>query len=208
MEIYIVRHGETLWNKGKRLQGRTDIELNDYGRELAKKTGEALMDTEIDVIYSSPLKRAYETASLIRNGRDIEIITDDRLRELCFGCYEGENFSELIKDGNLTFKYFFKQPELYVPAPDGETLEHLIERAGNFMQEVIEPLANDKTRVMIVAHGALNKAIMSYIKKHDISKFWSGGLQQNCNVMIVDYTDGVYKIIDETHLFYEETQQG
>ena len=66
MERYIVRHGETLWNKGKRLQGRTDIELNDYGRELARKTGEALMDTEIDVIYSSPLKRAYETAILYK----------------------------------------------------------------------------------------------------------------------------------------------
>lgn len=206
MEIYIVRHGETLWNKDKRLQGRTDIELNDYGRELAKKTGMALMDTCIDIIYSSPLKRAYETANLIRNGRDIRIITDERIRELCFGCYEGENFSELIKDENLTFKYFFKQPELYIPADDAETLQHLIQRAGNFMHDVIEPLADHTSRVMIVAHGALNKAIMCYIKKHDISKFWSGGLQQNCNVMIVDYTDGKYNIIDETHLFYEETQ--
>lgn len=206
MEIYIVRHGETLWNKGKRLQGRTDIELNDYGRELARKTGIALMNTNIDIIYSSPLKRAYETADLIRNGRNINIITDERIRELCFGCYEGENFSELIKNDNLTFKYFFKQPELYVPADDAETLQHLINRAGNFMHDVIEPLADYTNRVMIVAHGALNKAIMCYIKKHDISEFWSGGLQQNCNVMIVDYTDGKYNVIDETHLFYEETQ--
>ncbi len=203
MELYIVRHGETLWNKDKRLQGHADIELNDYGRELAKKTGEALMHTKIDVIYSSPLKRAYETATLIRNGRNIEIRTDDRLKELSFGCYEGENFSELIRDKNLTFQYFFKQPELYVPAPDGETLEHLIARAGNFMQEVIEPLADTCERVMIVAHGALNKAIMSYIKKHGTEYFWSGGLQQNCNVIIVDYTDGRYTIIDETKLFYE-----
>lgn len=203
MEIYIVRHGETLWNKDKRLQGRTDIELNENGRALARQTGEALMDTKIDVIYSSPLKRARETAELIRNGRDIPIITDDRIKELSFGRYEGENFSELIKDPNLTFQYFFKQPHLYRPAEDGETLEHLIERAGEFMQEVIEPLETTCTRVMIVAHGALNKAIMSYIKKHSIEYFWSGGLQQNCNVMIVDYTDGKYTIIDETRLFYK-----
>lgn len=186
---------------GKRLQGREDIELSENGRKVARLTGEALMDTRIDKIFSSPLKRAYETACLIRNGRDIDIETDDRLRELSFGHFEGQNFSELIKDETLTFRYFFKQPELYVPADDAETLPHLIARAGDFMQDKIEPLANSCERVMIVAHGALNKGIMSYIKKHEIKDFWSGGLQQNCNVMIVDYTDGEYRIVDETKLF-------
>ncbi len=202
MELYIVRHGQTLWNQGKRLQGSTDISLNDNGRDLAIKTGQALADTTIDVIYASPLKRAYETASLIRGDRDIEIITDDRIKELSFGHFEGESFSELLKDDSLTFKYFFKKPHLYQAADDGETLEHLIERAGQFMSEVIEPLEQKCERVMIVAHGALNKAIMSYIKKHSVEYFWSGGLQENCNVIIVDYTDGVYTIIDETRLFY------
>ena len=103
MELYIVRHGETLWNREKRLQGREDIELSEKGREVARLTGEALMNTRIDKIFSSPLKRAYETACLIRNGRDIEIETDDRLRELSFGHFEGQNFSELIKDESLTF---------------------------------------------------------------------------------------------------------
>ncbi|MCM1272902.1 MAG: histidine phosphatase family protein [Clostridium sp.] len=202
MELYIVRHGQTLWNQGKRLQGSTDISLNDNGRELAIKTGQALADTTIDIIYSSPLKRAYETATLIRGDRDIEIRTDDRIKELSFGHFEGESFSELLKDDSLTFQYFFKKPHLYQAADDGETLEHLIERAGQFMSEVIEPLEKKCERVMIVAHGALNKAIMSYIKKHSVEYFWSGGLQENCNVIIVDYTDGVYNIIDETRLFY------
>ena len=66
MELYIVRHGETLWNREKRLQGREDIELSENGRKVARLTGEALMDTRIDKIFSSPLKRAYETACLIR----------------------------------------------------------------------------------------------------------------------------------------------
>jgi probable phosphoglycerate mutase len=208
MEIYIVRHGETLWNKDKRLQGSVDIELSDYGRQLAKETGYALTGTTINLIYSSPLKRAYETATLIRGDRKIDIITDERLKELSFGCFEGQNFSELIKDEALTFKYFFKKPHLYVPADDAETLEHLIERAGDFMKTVIEPLAKEKNpeRVMIVAHGALNKAIMSYIKKHSTEYFWSGGLQKNCNVIIVDYSseNGSYKIIDETRIFYND----
>ncbi|MBQ9608639.1 MAG: histidine phosphatase family protein [Lachnospiraceae bacterium] len=202
MEIYIVRHGETDWNKLKRLQGSVDIELNEYGRELARKTGEALMDTPIDIIYSSPLKRAYETAELIRNNRDIDIITDDRIREISFGHFEGMNFSELIKDERLSFKHFFKKPDLYVPTDDAESFEHLIERAGNFMQEVIEPLEDTYERVMIVAHGAINKGIMSYIKKHPTSEFWSGGLQTNCNIIVVNFTDGKYTIIDETRIMY------
>ncbi|MBO6113915.1 MAG: histidine phosphatase family protein [Lachnospiraceae bacterium] len=202
MEIYIVRHGETPWNKEKRLQGGVDIELNDFGRELAIKTGEGLRNTPIDLIYSSPLKRAYETAELIRGDRDIEIIKDDRIKEISFGHYEGSNFSELIRDENLTFKHFFKKPEDYVPADDAETFEHLIERAGNFMKDKIEPLAETCERVMIVAHGAINKAIMSYIKKHPVSEFWSGGLQTNCNIIVVDYTDGLYTVINETMLMY------
>ena len=71
------------------------------------------------------------------------------------------------------------------------------------MGEVIEPLESSCERVMIVAHGALNKAIMSYIKKHDLSMFWSGGLQKNCNVIIVEYKDSKYSVIDETCIFYE-----
>ncbi|MDO5127245.1 MAG: histidine phosphatase family protein [Eubacteriales bacterium] len=204
MELYIVRHGETLWNAEKRLQGSCDIELSENGRALAKETGEALMDTQIDVIYSSPLIRAYETAELIRNGRDIPHYTDERLREMSFGCFEGQNFSELLKDESLTFQHFFKRPELFVAPEDGETFEQVIARAGDFMKEVIEPMADSHERVMIVAHGALNKAIMSYIKKHSVEYFWSGGLQTNCNVIIVDYSDGKYEIIDETRIFYRQ----
>ena len=201
MEIYIVRHGETKWNKEKRLQGSTDILLSDAGRDLAIKTGHALMDTPIDKIYSSPLKRAYETAVLIRNGRDIEIITDERIRELNFGSFEGKSYTELI-DNDTAFKYFFNEPQFYEPADDGESLNHLIERAGSFMKEVVEPLEVSCQRIMIVAHGAINKGIMSYIKKHSLEHFWAGGLQKNCNVIILDYTDGAYTILDETKTFY------
>ena len=55
---------------------------------------------------------------------------------------------------------------------------------------------------MIVAHGAINKAIMSYIKKHPTGEFWSGGLQTNCNIIVVDYNDGKYNVINETMIMY------
>lgn len=204
MEIYIVRHGETEWNKDKLLQGSTDIPLSDEGRRLAKESGKALADTPFDRIYSSPLKRAYETACLFRGNQPVDIVTDDRLRELCFGTYEGQNMSELLANPNDTFRFFFKQPHLYCPPMNAESLSDLCKRAASFMEEIVLPLQTNCTRIMIVGHGAINKALMTYVKQHDLSQFWSGGLQKNCNVILLTLEHGQFEIIDETHIFYKE----
>lgn len=203
MEIYIVRHGETVWNKEHRLQGRTNIPLSDYGRELAVKTGIALQDTHIDKIYSSPLDRAYETACLIRGTRNIEIQKDERIIELNFGDLEGQVMEELKVRKETTFQHFFERPELYQADERGESLEDLCVRAASFMREEIEPMEKKWQRVIIVAHGAMNKALMTHIKGHGIKEFWSGGLQKNCNVMIIQLKNGKYSIIDEEKIFYE-----
>ena len=71
MNIYVIRHGETDWNAGRRIQGRSDIPLNEKGRQLAKVTAEALKDIVFGAAYSSPLKRAMETARIILRDRDI-----------------------------------------------------------------------------------------------------------------------------------------
>lgn len=203
MEIYIVRHGQTEWNKLKRFQGSADIELSDDGRELARISGQRLADTHFDRVYSSPLKRAVETAQLFCGQRSINIKTDERLRELNFGRCEGQLYDDLVNNPALTFKHFFTQPELYIPDETAETIEHLIERASDFMKHTIEPLYSDCERVMIVAHGALNKALMCHVKGHGVKKLWSGGLQKNCNVIILDFDGANYKVIDEEKTFYE-----
>lgn len=204
MEIYIVRHGETLWNRDKKLQGSTDIALSDYGRYLAIETGRNLSDVHFDRIFASPLKRAYETACLIKPDQQKEIITDDRIRELNFGIYEGKTMPELKNDPDGYFQYFFDAPEKYRAPNQGETLEALCKRAADFMTQMIEPLYDSCSRIMIVAHGAINKAIMMHVKKEsDISRFWAGNLQRNCNVIILDYTGDTYHITDESHLFYD-----
>ena len=202
MQIYIVRHGETLWNKDGRLQGATDIELSESGREVARRTGAALKDTIIDKIYTSPLKRAYGTACLIRGDRDIDIVADERLKEVCFGKLEGQRMEDMKKDPDSHFKYFFDAPERYVPDEGGEELEELCKRTREFMEEVVLPQADTLSRIMIVGHGAMNKSIMCFVKNHGIDKFWSGGLQKNCNVMIVDYVDGIFSVVEEEKIFY------
>lgn len=202
MEIYIIRHGETPWNEKKKLQGSVDIELNENGKELARVTGKNLADVSFDKIYSSPLKRAYETATLIRGDRDIEIETDNRLREIDFGGYEGRNAIEMREDKTCPFHHFFSEPELYQVSGDGESLEEVCERTAQFMKEVIEPQVDKYNRIMIVGHGAMNKGIMCHALKHGIKEYWSGGLQANCGVIIVTLDENGYNLIDENKTFY------
>ena len=88
--LYIIRHGKTDWNLRHKLQGKTDIPLNEEGIKMAKEAGEQYKDVHFDVCYVSPLTRAQVTAKLLLEGRDVPIITDERLAEMGFGIYEGE----------------------------------------------------------------------------------------------------------------------
>lgn len=197
MEIYIVRHGETIWNKSRLLQGSRDIELSKEGREAAIARGEQLKDVDFDIIYSSPLSRAYETACIIRGDRTTEIILDDRLREVNFGINEGESSIELQKDKRNPFCKFFDDPGNYEAPEGGESLKDVCVRTKEFMEQVIEPQKDKLERVLIAGHGAMNKGIMCHVLNHGIDEYWAGGLQKNCGVLIVRLDENGYEQIGE-----------
>lgn len=202
MELYIIRHGETDWNNLKRLQGRSDVALNDYGVELAEITSDALKDIDFDVIYSSPLKRAYDTASILRRDRNIEIIKDDRLVEMSFGDFEGVPVSRLPKE----FALFFEAPEKFTPAPNGESYQEVVERAKDFIDNVVMKNVSQINRMMIVAHGALNRALMINLNHQGIKDYWSGIFQRNCCVNIYDIHDNEAELLVNGKIFYEEKE--
>lgn len=86
--LYIMRHGKTDWNAKHKLQGRTDIPLNEEGIQMAEQAKEKYKDVNFDICYCSPLVRAKQTAEIVLEGRNIPIVYDDRLMEMCFGVYE------------------------------------------------------------------------------------------------------------------------
>lgn len=198
MEVYIIRHGQTVWNAAGKLQGRADIELNEIGREAAGKLGEELDKIDFDVIYSSPLIRAYETACLIRGHRNIPIIRDDRLKEISFGVKEGICYQEWIAETSA-YRFFFTEPAKYQPPEEAESFQQVCGRTREFLQEVIEPLAAEKKRIMIVAHGALNKGLMCHIEGNSIANYWGEGLQKNCEAAIFDYDGQSWKRLAKTN---------
>lgn len=200
MELYIIRHGETEWNSEQRLQGRSDIELNDYGIKLAQITSEALKDVKFDKIYSSPLKRAYRTAEILKRDRKIEIQTDDRLKEMCFGEYEGKVTGTLPDE----FWKFFDDPVNFKPTEGGESYEEIVERASSFIYDIVVPASEKYERMMIVAHGALNKALMITLNHQGIEDYWSGVFQKNCCVNIYNVYGTEFELIQNGKIYYED----
>ena len=89
MKFYVVRHGQTDWNAKGRIQGKTDIELNEIGIEQANKLKELIKDYNIDLIISSPLKRARKTAEVINEAVKCNIIFEESLKERGYGIFEG-----------------------------------------------------------------------------------------------------------------------
>jgi len=175
--LYIMRHGKTEWNKLHKLQGRTDIPLNEEGRAMAEAARDEYMDTHFDLCYSSPLRRARETAEIILSGRNVPVRTDDRLVEMSFGEYEGLENSFQIPD--CPINVLFTDPASYTSSLGGaETFDELFARADSFLSEIVLPEINKGKDILIVAHGALNSAIISLIKKRPISEFWDSGLDQ------------------------------
>ena len=127
MLLYIVRHGETDWNKAGKVQGRTDIPLNERGRYLAEATAEGMKDVRIDFCYTSPLIRAKETAQIILGEREIPLVEEKRIEEICFGKCEGMKFrGEITDPGSEAFQRFFTDTENYVPSEGAESISEFI----------------------------------------------------------------------------------
>lgn len=179
--LYIMRHGRTDWNDRHKLQGRTDIPLNTEGRRMAERAAVEYRDVPLDVCWCSPLIRARETAEIVLRGRDVPIWTDDRLREMSFGDYEGLENSFDMPD--CPVNVIFRAPEKYTASVGGaETFDELFGRTGAFLREVIEPLMEQEKNVLIVGHGAMNLSIISQIRGLPREAFWSVGIE-NCKMI-------------------------
>ena len=179
--LYIMRHGRTDWNARHKLQGRTDIPLNEEGRQMAAKAAEEYRNIPLDVCWCSPLVRARETAEIVLRGRDVPIFTDLRLREMSFGEYEG--FENTFDHPECPVNVIFKHPEQYTESVGGaETFDELFARTGAFLEEVAFPLLEEGKNVLIVGHGAMNLSIVCRIRKIPIKDFWSTGIE-NCKMI-------------------------
>ncbi len=202
MTVYLIRHGETDFNKHKQLQGRSNISLNAYGRELAEITGRSLRDIAFDYVYSSPLGRALETAKLLLGDREVPILSEERIIEISFGEHEGKSFHpDHFTISDKDFMNFFQAPEKYKVPEGGESFEDVIARTGEFWNDLVQnPMHQNKT-ILVSTHGCALKAILANIRKTPVTRFWGEGVHKNCAVTIVRIQDNQYEI-DEGKIYY------
>lgn len=178
--LYLMRHGRTDWNERRKLQGSTDIPLNETGRRMAAEAAVQYAGVSIDVCYCSPLLRARKTAELVLKDRCIPILPDVRLREMGFGSYEGVENSFQIPDCPVNVLFF--HPEQYLPVEGGESLEELFARTGEFLREVVIPQLAEGKNILIVGHGVMNAALICQGKGLTMEHLWDAGVEQ-CKLM-------------------------
>ena len=204
--LIIVRHGETEWNAEGRIQGHTDIGLSEKGAEQARSLGIRLAGMNIDVAYSSDLKRTSETARLALGGRDIALNETPMLREYHKGEFEGLTLSEIkSRFPNEYPKYLEKDLE-YAPK-GGESTRDVSARMATIMDE-IKSNHLDET-VLVVSHGGVLRAAMVSLLGMPLEGNWSF-LFGNCSLTMFDThaDNAVLRVFNDTSHLQGAVHQG
>jgi len=197
MELILVRHGETPFNRERKVQGITDMELNDSGLRQAHQLALALKDHEIHQIYSSPLKRACKTAEAINQFHNVPIHRRSGLMEMDQGDFEGLSFKELMACEKDFLRKWIADPAM-TKMPNGESFIEVQERAWNAIEDIIMQDEN----ALVVSHNFTIAAILCKIKCVDLSLFRDSCVE-TASKTIVQFTNGVGKIglfNDRSHL--------
>jgi broad specificity phosphatase PhoE len=180
IDIYLVRHGETDWNKVGRFQGWTDIPLNELGIKQAENLQDYFKNIPLEAVFSSDSIRAIETAKLItKNQSSLKNIQDQRLREIFCGAWEGLTHQEIEQSGDNLEGYFLDP--INNPPRDGETIEQLSKRIENFFADIFSNNDFDNKKILIVSHGGTIRAIISMLLKNT-AELYSNLYIQNCGV--------------------------
>ncbi|ABM71788.1 possible alpha-ribazole-5'-P phosphatase [Prochlorococcus marinus str. MIT 9515] len=182
--IFLVRHGETNWNKEGRFQGQINIPLNDNGKDQAKKASTYLKEVNFNKAFSSSMDRPYETAQIIlQNKSDIEIKKIKKLVEISHGLWEGKLENEIKEQWPELLKSWHEKPE-EVTMPKGESIREVSERSIKAWEEIcLNQKKYDLT--LLVAHDAVNKTLICNLLGIDYSNIWMIK-QGNGGITIID----------------------
>jgi len=194
--IYLVRHGQTAWNKEEIFRGRTDVPLDEIGLKQAELSGQYFKGMEIHAIFSSPLSRAWQTAEKVAEFHNLKVQSLQGIVDMSFGNWEGHPHQEIRQTDSKTYRQWVETPHL-VRLPDGEGLDDVRVRAMASLEEVIR-LHPGKT-IVLVSHRVVNKVIICGILGLDNSHFWQI-TQDPTAINLIQYKNGKYilSLMNET----------
>lgn len=161
-QLILIRHGQTVWNAERRLQGHLDSSLSAKGENEAEAVARRLRDEPLTALYSSDLGRAMTTARAINEAHRLPMHTDARLREVNLGRWEGKAVTDLEADeAESNLLALWRADSVANRPPGGERLEELQARVIQSLQEIAA--ANPGGRVAVVTHGGVVKAAVAWI---------------------------------------------
>ena len=192
MKIYLTRHSKTVWNEEKRLQGRLDSPLTNKGIENAYSLKEYIKDMKFDYVFSSPILRAYTTAKILFDERNI--IQDERLVEMNFGEFEGKKISEIINNSDKLYYQLWHEPHLFTRIPQGESYDEVIGRVNSFLNDLKQ--YPNQSNIFIVTHGMffiVLLATMLGLEKKYYTKI-NQKVVDGCSLTCVNYENDTFTL--------------
>ena len=194
-KIYLIRHGESEWNILKKIQGQKDIPLTKKGIQQAKLVGKRLMDENINKIYSSDLKRAYDTAKIIGDYIKIEPVYTKGFREINFGIWEGLSNNIMNREYRDEIYLWRKEPEK-LKIQGAETLYEVQERAINSLNAIVH---SEDENILIVSHGVTLKTMILGLLNMDLAYFKNLTID-NVGLSIIEFREynKVLKLLNDT----------
>ncbi|MFJ8063687.1 histidine phosphatase family protein [Psychrobacillus sp. NPDC096426] len=203
LTLYITRHGETVWNTQKRMQGWSDSELTENGICNAISLGNTLKEVKFDAIYTSPSKRTVSTANLIKGGREIPIILDENLREINMGLWEGQTFSAIEDIYPMEYYSFWNTPHLY-KSLNGESFAVLKNRVVNAIISVQEK--HSSGNILIVTHSVVIKTLLAFFKNYPLEKLWEPPFIHDTSLTIIQLNGKESNIVLEGDLSHRNIE--
>ena len=169
LEVDLVRHGESLYNRLGKVQGHTNSPLTDLGREQARRVAEALKGRGVEVIYTSDLARALETARIIGEMVGLEPVVLEGFREIALGQWEGRPMEEIRKEDWENLELWYSRP-MEAKIPGAESLKAFKGRVLATFQRVMGE--HPQGRIALVSHGGVLSVIISHVLGLDLNNLW------------------------------------
>ncbi len=170
MRLLLVRHAQSAWNAGRRFQGRADPEISEHGRAQAEALQRLLRGRRLTAVYSSPLRRARETAAIAAREHGLPVNALPELSELGLGRWEGVSVDEVIAEDGERYHRWLRAP-LDCPPPDGEPLPAVSDRVLSAMDQIISAHP-DGDELLVVGHGGIIGLYCCHILGLSLNALW------------------------------------
>ncbi len=191
--LLLLRHGQSVWNFENRFTGSADVDLSLLGIEEAKKSGFLLKKYNIDIAFTSMLKRSVHTLEIILEiiGKNIPVFKSAALNERNYGDLQGLNKTETEKKYSILQVLLWRRSFKIAP-PNGESLKNTYDRVTQYYQSEIVPQLRNNKNVLIVAHGNSLRALIMYLE--DISETAISDFEIETGVIRMYSFDNKFKI--------------